>query len=40
MEECKEVIEPLGVPTFLEIEEPFEVLSILARCTRAMNRPR
>lgn len=40
MEECKEVIEPLGVPTFLEIEEPFEVLSILVRCARAMNRPR
>jgi acyl-CoA synthetase (NDP forming) len=40
MDECKDVIEPLGVPTFLEIEEPFEVLSILVRCTRAMNRPR
>jgi acyl-CoA synthetase (NDP forming) len=40
MDECKEVIEPLGVPTFLEIEAPFEVLSILVRCARAMNRPR
>lgn len=39
MEECKEFLEPLGVPTFPEIEEPFEVLSILYRCKRAMNRP-
>jgi acyl-CoA synthetase (NDP forming) len=38
MEECKDYIEPLGVPTFLEIEQPFEVLSILSRCVRAMNR--
>jgi acetyltransferase len=36
---CREFLEPLGVPTFLEIEQPFEVLSILARCTQAMNRP-
>ena len=40
MEECKEYIEPFGVPTFLEIEQPFEVLSILSRCTKAMNRLR
>ena len=40
MEDCKEFIEPAGVPTFPEIEQPFEVLSILARCRRAMNRPR
>jgi acyl-CoA synthetase (NDP forming) len=39
MEECKEFLEPLGVPTFPEIEQPFEVLSILYRCKRAMNRP-
>ncbi len=39
-EECKAVIEPLGVPTFPEIEQPFEVLSILTRCARAMHRPR
>ena len=39
MEECKEFVEPLGVPTFPEIEQPFEVLSILSRCVRAMNRP-
>jgi acetyltransferase len=40
MEECKGMIEPAGVPTFPEIEQPFEVLSILARCRMAMNRPR
>ena len=40
MEECKNYLEPLGVPTFPDIEQPFEVLSILYRCARAMNRPR
>ena len=40
MDECKNCLEPLGVPTFPEIEQPFEVLSILYRCARAMNRPR
>jgi acyl-CoA synthetase (NDP forming) len=40
MEECKRILEPVGVPTFPEIEQPFEVLSILARCRMAMNRPR
>jgi acyl-CoA synthetase (NDP forming) len=39
MEECKEFLEPRGVPTFPEIEQPFEVLSILYRCQMAMNRP-
>jgi acyl-CoA synthetase (NDP forming) len=39
MEECKEFLEPRGVPTFLEIEQPFEILSILYHCTKAMNRP-
>jgi acyl-CoA synthetase (NDP forming) len=39
MEECKAFLEPRGVPTFPEIEQPFEVLSILFRCARAMNRP-
>jgi acyl-CoA synthetase (NDP forming) len=39
MEECKAFLEPRGVPTFPEIEQPLEVLSILYRCTRAMNRP-
>ena len=40
MDECKEYVEPRGVPTFPEIEQPFEVLSILYRCTKAMQRPR
>ena len=39
-EECKAFIEPLGVPSFPEIEQPFEVLSILSRCAAAMKRPR
>ena len=32
VDECREFLEPRGVATFLEIEEPFEALSILARC--------
>jgi acetate---CoA ligase (ADP-forming) len=40
MEECKRCIEPQGIPTFPEIEQPFEVLSILHRCRKAMARPR
>lgn len=40
MDECKAYLEPRGVPTFPEIEQPFEVLSILYRCARSMNRPR
>jgi acyl-CoA synthetase (NDP forming) len=39
MDECKAFLEPRGVPTFPEIEQPFKVLSILYRCYRAMNRP-
>ncbi|UCD90831.1 MAG: acetate--CoA ligase family protein [Desulfobacterales bacterium] len=38
MEECKEYLEKRGVPTFPEIEQPFEVLSILARCRSVMER--
>jgi acyl-CoA synthetase (NDP forming) len=38
MDECKAYLEPRGIPTFPEIEQPFEVLSILYRCTKAMNR--
>jgi acyl-CoA synthetase (NDP forming) len=40
MDEYKAALEPRGIPTFQEIEQPFEVLSILARCRQAMNRPR
>jgi acyl-CoA synthetase (NDP forming) len=38
MDAAKAYLEPRGVPTFPLIEEPFEVLSILARCRRAMQR--
>ncbi|MFZ0929915.1 MAG: acetate--CoA ligase family protein [Syntrophobacteraceae bacterium] len=37
-DECKATIEPLGVPSFAYIEQPFEVLSILSRCVEAMRR--
>ena len=40
MEAAKAFLEPQGVPTFPLIEEPFEVLSILARSRQAMERPR
>jgi acyl-CoA synthetase (NDP forming) len=40
IEECKAFLEPRGVPTFPEIEQPFEALSILIRCSEAMNRTR
>jgi len=33
---CRAFLEPLGVPTFPEIEQPFEVLSIMCRCAKAM----
>lgn len=39
MEATKAFLEPRGVPTFPLIEEPFEVLSILARSRQAMERP-
>ncbi|MDH4266094.1 MAG: CoA-binding protein [Deltaproteobacteria bacterium] len=39
MEAAKAFLEPRGVPTFQLIEEPFEILSILARCRQAMERP-
>lgn len=38
IEECKAYLEPQGVPTFPEIEQSFEVLSILVRCATAMKR--
>ncbi|MBW2285708.1 MAG: acetate--CoA ligase family protein [Deltaproteobacteria bacterium] len=37
-ENAKAFLEPRGVPTFPLIEEPFEVLSILAQCRKAMER--
>jgi acyl-CoA synthetase (NDP forming) len=39
MDEYKAALEPKGVPTFQEIEQPFEVLSIMVRCSQAINRP-
>jgi len=39
MDAGKAFLEPRGVPTFPLIEEPFEVLALLARCRRAMERP-
>ena len=38
MEAAKAYLEPRGVPTYLLLEEPFEALSILARCREAMER--
>jgi acetyltransferase len=38
VEECKAYLEPRGVPTFPEIEQPFEALSVLVRCAKAMQR--
>jgi acyl-CoA synthetase (NDP forming) len=38
MEQAKAFLEPRGVPTFPMIEEPFEVLSILARCRMNLER--
>ena len=40
MDEYKAALEPRGIPTFPDIEQPFEALAILARCRQAMNRPR
>jgi acyl-CoA synthetase (NDP forming) len=39
MDEYKAALELQGIPTFQDIEQPFEVLSIMVRCFRAMNRP-
>ncbi len=38
MEEAKAYLEPRGVPTYLFIEQPFEVLSILNRARESMAR--
>jgi acyl-CoA synthetase (NDP forming) len=39
MEEYKAALEPQGIPTFPEIEQPFRVLALLNRCREAMARP-
>ncbi len=36
METAKAFLEPKGVPTFPLIEEPFEILSVLVRCRKAL----
>jgi acyl-CoA synthetase (NDP forming) len=38
MDAAKAYLEPRGVPTFPLVEEPFEALSILARCRQARDR--
>ena len=38
LDAARDYLEPRGVPTYPHIEEPFEVLSILARCREVMNR--
>lgn len=40
MEAAKAFLEPRGVPTFPLIEQPFEVISILNQCRKAMECPR
>ena len=35
---AKEYLEPRGVPCYMEVEQPFEVLSLLANCRRHMRR--
>ena len=40
MEAAKAFLEPRGVPTFPLIEDPFEILSILFQCRRAIERAR
>ncbi len=39
METAKAYLEPRGIPTFHLIEEAFEVLDILCRCQKGLNRP-
>jgi acyl-CoA synthetase (NDP forming) len=39
IDEYREDLETRGVPTFPEIEQPLEVLAILSKCRRAMERP-
>jgi acyl-CoA synthetase (NDP forming) len=40
IDECREFLEPKGIPTFFEVEQPFQALSILVQCAKAMNRPK
>ena len=36
--DAKAYLEPLGVPCYMQVEEPFEVLSVLCRCRRSLGR--
>jgi acyl-CoA synthetase (NDP forming) len=40
IDECREFLEPKGIPTFFEVEQSFEALSILVQCAKEMNRPK
>ena len=35
---AKAYLEPRGVPCYMEVEQPFEVLSLLATCRRQMQK--
>ena len=39
VDECRAYLEPRGIPTFLEIEESFAALRILAGCRRSLTAP-
>jgi acyl-CoA synthetase (NDP forming) len=39
MDAAKSFLEPQGIPTFPLIEDPFEILSILVKCRKVMQRP-
>jgi acyl-CoA synthetase (NDP forming) len=38
MNECRDFLEPRGVSTFMQIEEPFRALSVLDRCAEVRRR--
>ena len=38
MDACRDFLEPRGVPTFMQIEEPFHALSLLCRCAEVRRR--
>lgn len=38
MDECRGFLEPRGIPTFMQVEEPFHALSILSRCAEVARR--
>ena len=40
MDECKHYLEPRNIPTFPDIEAPFELISLLSKCYHVMHRPR